>query len=54
LSPAEETPEAVAGAVRRLLGETSFRQAAQEVAREIAAMPSPEELVVQLTELAGR
>jgi UDP:flavonoid glycosyltransferase YjiC (YdhE family) len=46
--PDEASPEAVAAAVRRVLSQGSFRTAAEAVAREIAAMPSPDQVVEEL------
>jgi UDP:flavonoid glycosyltransferase YjiC (YdhE family) len=46
------TPAAVATAVDRLLAEQSFRDAAALVARDIAAMPTPDEVAALLA--AGR
>ena len=43
LRPGQVTPEAVREALRRLLGEHSFRAGAERVAAEIATMPSPAE-----------
>lgn len=51
LDPHQTAPEAIAGAVRRLLEVGSFRVAAAEVATEIAAMPSPAEVVPVLAAL---
>ncbi len=51
LAPREATPSAVADAVRRLLADPTYGQAAQEVGREIAAMPSPGEVVEVLEKL---
>ena len=45
LSPHEATPAAVAEGVRRLLAEPELASAARRVGAEIAAMPSPEEVV---------
>jgi UDP:flavonoid glycosyltransferase YjiC (YdhE family) len=45
LSSQEATPAAVADGVRRLLAEPEFGVAARRVGAEIAAMPSPEEVV---------
>lgn len=52
LAPDVSTGEAIAAAVTSLLNEPSFRTAAQEVAAEIAAMPSPREVVEVLAEVA--
>ena len=48
LPPIGTTDEAVTRAVSRLLDEDTFREAARTVAREIAAMPSPAEVVATL------
>jgi UDP:flavonoid glycosyltransferase YjiC (YdhE family) len=45
MSPQAATPDAVADGVRRLLAEPEFAAAARRVSLEIAAMPSPEEVV---------
>ena len=47
LSPDQATGEAIALSIRTLLRQQSFRTAAQEVAAEIAAMPSPAEVLKQ-------
>lgn len=52
LGPDASTGKAIADAVTSLLHEPSFRAAAHEVAAEIAAMPSPREVVEVLTEIA--
>ncbi len=52
LAPDVATGEAIASAVSRLLHEPSFRTAAEEVAIEIAAMPSPDEIVQVLSQIA--
>ena len=51
LAPDEMTSDAVSGAVRRLLDEGGFRDAAAQVAEEIRAMPSPEDVVDLLVDL---
>ena len=51
LGPDMATGQAIASAVLRLLGEPSFRATAGEVANEIAAMPSPAEVVHVLSAL---
>lgn len=48
LAPGEATPDAIAGAVSRLLTEPTFRMAAGRVAAEIAMMPSPDEVATLL------
>ena len=52
LGPDVATGEAIASAVMCLLAEPSFRGGAEEVADEIAAMPSPAEVIHMLSELA--
>jgi UDP:flavonoid glycosyltransferase YjiC (YdhE family) len=47
-------PGAISEAVQALLGDSAERQAASRVRDEIAAMPSPSEVVPQLVELATR
>jgi UDP:flavonoid glycosyltransferase YjiC (YdhE family) len=54
LLPEEISAEAVAEAVAALLGEPAYREAAAELAGEIAALPSPAETVPVLEQLAGR
>lgn len=53
LTPDEMDADAVATAVARLLAEDAFRDAAAVVAEEIRAMPSPEEVVERLADLAA-
>lgn len=53
LAPELATGQAITRAVTRLLQEPSCRAAAEEVAAEIAAMPSPADVVHVLSELAG-
>jgi UDP:flavonoid glycosyltransferase YjiC (YdhE family) len=53
LLPEEITPEAVAEAVRALLDEPSYRQAAGSLGAEIAAMPAPADAVPALERLAA-
>jgi MGT family glycosyltransferase len=53
LLPEEITPDAVAEAVRALLSEPRYRDAAAGVAAEIAAMPAPSEVVPALERLAA-
>ncbi len=45
LAPGEISPEAVGAAVDRLLGDDGLRAGAARVAAEIAAMPSPDDVV---------
>lgn len=52
LAPGEATASNVADAVRRLIAEDGFRTAAAGVAAEIAAMPTPAQVVPQLELLA--
>jgi UDP:flavonoid glycosyltransferase YjiC (YdhE family) len=51
LLPEEISADAVAEAVRALLAESRFREAAGRIAAEIAAMPAPAELVADLERL---
>jgi UDP:flavonoid glycosyltransferase YjiC (YdhE family) len=53
LLPEEITPESVADAVRTLLGEPGYRDAAEILAVEIAGMPSPAETVPKLERLVA-
>jgi UDP:flavonoid glycosyltransferase YjiC (YdhE family) len=53
LLPEQISPEAVAGAVRELLAEQSFRDAAGRIAAEIEAMPAPPAVVSELERLAA-
>ncbi len=53
LTPDEMDADAVSEAVARLLAEDAFRDAAAVVAEEIRAMPSPEEVVERLADLAA-
>ncbi|MGW3151057.1 glycosyltransferase [Streptomyces sp. NPDC001177] len=50
---ADQSPEAVTEATRRLLAEEGYRVSARKVAAEIAAMPDPAENVARLVELVG-
>jgi hypothetical protein len=52
LRPDQVTAEAVLGAVERLLVDDGIRAAARRVAAEIAAMPSPAEVVTELERLS--
>jgi UDP:flavonoid glycosyltransferase YjiC (YdhE family) len=54
LSPAGATPEAVADAVRHILTSPGPRRAAEAVGAEIEAMPSPDDVVTRLEDLARR
>jgi UDP:flavonoid glycosyltransferase YjiC (YdhE family) len=49
LPPDAASPESIRAAVRRLLDEESFREAAGKVSETIAAMPSPHQVVATLT-----
>jgi UDP:flavonoid glycosyltransferase YjiC (YdhE family) len=51
LPPGDATPEAIAGAVQRLLAEDGFLAAAQTVADEIRTMPRPADVVSALVGL---
>jgi MGT family glycosyltransferase len=51
LLPEEITPDAVAEAVRALLADSRFREAAGRIGDEIAAMPAPSEVVADLERL---
>jgi UDP:flavonoid glycosyltransferase YjiC (YdhE family) len=53
LSPTESTPGVITEAVARLLAEEHFRANAQEVAAQIRAMPSPDDVVERLTHFLG-
>ena len=48
-----QQPGAISEAVRKLLGDSVERQTARRLRDEIAAMPSPAEVVPRLVELAG-
>lgn len=48
LQPDEATPSAVADAVRTVLDEFRYREAAASIAKEIAAMPTPAEIAAEL------
>jgi UDP:flavonoid glycosyltransferase YjiC (YdhE family) len=48
LPPKAATPEAVVGAVRTVLAESSFRDGAVKIADQVAAMPSPDEVAASL------
>ena len=51
--PDESSPEAIASAVRALLADDSVRGRARGVADEIAAMPSPDDVVDRLLATFG-
>ncbi len=48
LAPDQVTPEAVLAAIEELLGDSRYREAAAEVATQIAGMPDPADLVLAL------
>jgi UDP:flavonoid glycosyltransferase YjiC (YdhE family) len=48
LPPKVATSEAVVGAVRTVLAESSFRDGAGKIADQVAAMPSPDEVAASL------
>jgi UDP:flavonoid glycosyltransferase YjiC (YdhE family) len=52
LLPEQISPDAVAAALRELLDEQSFRDAARRIAAEIDAMPAPAKVVAELERLA--
>jgi UDP:flavonoid glycosyltransferase YjiC (YdhE family) len=54
LTPQEITPLSVAQAIDALLNTPDYREAAGRIGMEIAAMPSPEETVPRLEQLAVR
>lgn len=45
VAPGTATAESVTAALRRVLSDAAFRNAAEQVSREIAAMPSPHEVI---------
>jgi UDP:flavonoid glycosyltransferase YjiC (YdhE family) len=53
LLPGEITADTVEAGARTLLTEASFRQAARRQARDIAAMPGPDEVARQVIDLAA-
>jgi UDP:flavonoid glycosyltransferase YjiC (YdhE family) len=53
LQPDQITAPAVAEALARLLGDPSFRQAAERLRGEIARMPPPDDVLPELAGLAG-
>lgn len=53
LDPTELEPEAIAAAVRTVLDDASYRQAAQGLQREIAAMPSADAVAAELESLGS-
>lgn len=50
----DQDPDSIAAAVARVLDAESFHSRAQEVAREIRAMPTPADVVPALIEVAAR
>ena len=54
LEPAGVSADELAGTVQRLLGELSFRAAAGALAREIAAMPHPREVLPTIMDVVSR
>ncbi len=52
LVPADASADAIADAVKRLLGEQSFRDTAAQVSETIASMPGPDEVAVALEHVA--
>ncbi len=50
---AEVTADAVHDAARNLLDDEQYREVAERVAAEIAAMPAPEEVAARLTDFTG-
>jgi MGT family glycosyltransferase len=54
LSPADATVPAIRAAAKQLLAESSFRERAADVARDIHAMPAPDEVVSVLEVLGAR
>ncbi|MBM0230666.1 hypothetical protein JNW91_01500 [Micromonospora sp. STR1_7] len=54
LMPGQADPAAIAAALRRLLDEPTFAEAARRIGAEIATMPSPDEVAERLrAEVAG-
>jgi UDP:flavonoid glycosyltransferase YjiC (YdhE family) len=51
--PSAATLEGLAGAVRRVLGESTYRQAARRIAGAISEMPPAESAVEVLAAIAG-
>ncbi|WP_372434251.1 glycosyltransferase [Micromonospora luteifusca] len=49
LMPGQADPAAIAAALRRLLDEPSFTEAAQRISAQVAAMPSPDEMAERLS-----
>jgi UDP:flavonoid glycosyltransferase YjiC (YdhE family) len=53
LQPDETTVGTVAAAMARLLGEASFREAAERLRREIEAMPTADDVLAELLATAA-
>ncbi len=53
LQPDETTADAVAAAMTRLLGEASFREAAERLRHEIEAMPTADDVLAELLATVG-
>lgn len=53
IGPAERTPEVITGAIRDVLDDTAYRERAEQVRDEIAALPGPEMAVALLERLAS-
>ena len=54
LWPGQVAPDALRSAVRATLGDPSYRRAAQTLAQEIAAMPTPAEVVGEIEAFTRR
>ena len=54
LWPGDVTPDAVRAAVRAALDNPEYRRAAEQLATEIAAMPTPDQVVPEIEGLMGR
>jgi UDP:flavonoid glycosyltransferase YjiC (YdhE family) len=52
VGPEERTPEAIRAAVRKVLAHPTYRQNAERVRDELAALPGPEYAVALLARLA--
>lgn len=53
IMPPEVSPEAVRDAVRSVLDDVSYRDAASRLAEQIAAMPGPDDVIASLTALTS-
>jgi calicheamicin 3'-O-methyl-rhamnosyltransferase len=53
IAPGEITPERVRAEFERVLGDPSIADTARQMAREIAAMPGPDEVVQELERRYG-